>query len=613
MLINAIDPEESRIAVVEDGVLQELLVEITNREAYLGNIYKGKVVNIEPSIGAAFVSFGGRVNGFLHVSDVLPAHNRDDFQLSDIVEGRAVVSGDEGPEVLRSVLDDDEVASESEESKSEPESEGETEENSAEEEQVAEAEPVGKEARAVEGAASSEAAAEPQAAAGGENGPARGGRNSSTRRDRDPRGRRPRVPIDQLLKKGQEVVVQITKEGIGAKGPALTTYISLPGRCLVLMPSLPKCGISRRIRDAKERRRLKKIVRELDETGKGGIGFIVRTEGVEKKKLDLERDRDYLKKIWDLVAKRLEVTRAPALLYQESDLVLKAMRDLFSPDIDEVVVDNKDVYLRIVDFAQKLMPHLAERIRLHDVSTPLFSAFGIENEVETLYQSHVELPNGASIVVDQTEALVAIDVNSGRYKPGADLEETAFRTNSDSIPEIVRQLRLRDLGGLIIIDFIDMSLEKHRRSVERRLMAALKGDRARIKVGRISPFGMLEITRQRVGPGLKRTVFMTCPHCKGTGLMRTVQSKALHVLRDLRGILNLKGFSVAQVFLSPQVNDFLVNYKRRSILDLEEAVGKTVVFRAEPSYPVDVVHYRFLTGDGQETRVAIPAGLGVKV
>jgi ribonuclease E len=309
----------------------------------------------------------------------------------------------------------------------------------------------------------------------------------------------------------------------------------------------------------------------------------------------------------------LTVTRAPALLYQESDLVLKAMRDLFSPDIDEVVVDNRDVFLRISDFAEKLIPHLADRIRLHEISTPLFSAFGIEREVGILYESHVELPNGASIVLDQTEALVAIDVNSGRYKPGADLEETAYRTNLDSISEIVRQLRLRDLGGLIIIDFIDMSLEKHRRSVERRLVTALKGDRARIKVGRISPFGMLEITRQRVGPGLKRTVFTTCPHCKGAGLMRTVQSKALHVLRDVRGIMNLKGYSVLQVFLSPQVNDYLVNYKRRVILDLEEAVGKTVVFRAEPSYPVDVVHYRFLTADGQETRVAIPAGLGVKV
>ena len=406
--------------------------------------------------------------------------------------------------------------------------------------------------------------------------------------------------------------MQITKEGIGSKGPTLTTYVSLPGRCLVLMPSLPKCGVSRKIEDGRERKRLKRIVRELDETGSGGIGFIVRTAGVNKSLQDLQRDRDYLKKIWEMVAQRLKVTRAPALLYQESDLVLKAMRDQFTPDIADVVVDCEDVFLRIRDFAEKLMPHMAERIKQHAMTTPLFHHFGIEKDVEQLYQPKVDLPNGASIVIDQAEALVAIDVNSGKYKAGGDTDETAYRTNLDAIPEIVRQLRLRDLGGLIIIDFIDMSHEKHRRGVEKRLIDALRGDRARIKVGRISPFGMLEITRQRVGPGLKRTVFMPCPHCKGAGWSRTVQSKALSVLREVRALVNLKGYSVLQVFAAPAVADYLVNHKRRGVLELEDAVGKTVLFRPENSYPIDVVHYRFLTGDGQEARIAIPAGLGVK-
>jgi ribonuclease E len=436
----------------------------------------------------------------------------------------------------------------------------------------------------------------------------RGGRDRGG--ERRPRG--PRPTIDQLLKKGQEVVVQITKEGIGSKGPTLTTYISLPGRCLVLMPSLPKCGVSRKIEDGHERKRLKRIVRELDETGHGGIGFIVRTAGVNKSLQDLQRDRDYLKKIWEMVAQRLKVTRAPALLYQESDLVLKAMRDQFTPDIADVVVDCEDVFLRIRDFAEKLMPHMAERIKQHAMTTPLYHHFGIEKDVESLYQPKVELPNGASIVIDQAEALVAIDVNSGRYKAGGDTDETAYRTNLDAIPEIVRQLRLRDLGGLIIIDFIDMAHEKQRRGVERKLIEALRGDRSRIKVGRISPFGMLEITRQRVGPGLKRTVFMQCPHCKGAGWSRTVQSKALSVLRESRALVNLKGFSLLQIFVAPAVADYLVNYKRRAVLELEDAVGKSLVFRPEASYPIDVVHYRFLTGDGQEARIAIPAGLGVK-
>lgn len=775
MLINAVDPEESRIAVVEDGVLQELHVELANREAYLGNIYKGKVVNIEPSIGAAFVAFGGRVNGFLHVSDVLPAYGRPDFMLEDVIEGRARVDVDDGPESMQQALSDDEEEDDGELVAGdrravagadagldgeaveaghdglievvavdehddgpvdgyaiEPLAEIDLPQAAAEPSDPAIVGPImppGAPAREavpsqpgpVEDAAplasadpvdpAAPLASEPPPppaprrreggrrrsrgfgdgvdgplpmAAAGDGGepddlalppvpsdrestprdrePAPGGqasfapevvavpgefadqqpageahgqrdhegnRDGDGRRDRkgrrdrrdrrerdqgkaDRRPRGPRPTIDQLLKKGQEVVVQITKEGIGNKGPTLTTYVSLPGRCLVLMPSLPKCGVSRKIEDGRERKRLKRIVRELDETGSGGIGFIVRTAGINKSLQDLERDRDYLKKIWEMVAQRLKVTRAPALLYQESDLVLKAMRDQFTPDIADVVVDSEDVYLRIRDFADKLMPHMAERIKSHTMTTPLFHHFGIEKEVEALYQPKVDLPNGASIVIDQAEALVAIDVNSGKYKAGGDSDETAYRTNLDAIPEIVRQLRLRDLGGLIIIDFIDMSHEKQRRGVEKRLIDALRGDRARIKVGRISPFGMMEITRQRVGPGLKRTVFMQCPHCKGAGWSRTVQSKALSVLREVRALLNLKGYSVLQVFAAPAVTDYLVNYKRRGILELEDAVGKTIVFRPEASYPIDVVHYRFLTGDGQEARVAIPAGLGVK-
>jgi ribonuclease E len=707
MLINAIDPEESRIAVVEDGVLQELHVELASREAYLGNIYKGKVVNIEPSIGAAFVAFGGRVNGFLHVSDVLPAYGRPDFVLDDVIEGRARVDVDESPESMQQALVDDEEEDDAggakrdgaaaADSSLEPTPERE-ESNVSVADAGDEVEPVdprdaaaaddddpsdgGDEQREGEGDEPEPAADgdddddedggdgdddgepparddddgfgagiderplnmaasgtgeggepndEPLPVAGGQDaagvgagvgapatdnqgGERRGRRNRRGGRDRggDRRPRGPRPTIDQLLKKGQEVVVQITKEGIGSKGPTLTTYVSLPGRCLVLMPSLPKCGVSRKIEDGRERKRLKRIVRELDETGSGGIGFIVRTAGVNKSLQDLQRDRDYLKKIWEMVAQRLKVTRAPALLYQESDLVLKAMRDQFTPDIADVVVDCEDVYLRIRDFAEKLIPHMAERIKQHAMTTPLFHHFGIEKDVEQLYQPKIDLPNGASIVIDQTEALVAIDVNSGKYKAGGDTDETAFRTNLDAIPEIVRQLRLRDLGGLIIIDFIDMAHEKQRRNVERKLIESLRGDRARIKVGRISPFGMLEITRQRVGPGLKRTVFMQCPHCKGAGWSRTVQSKALSVLRESRALVNLKGFSVLQVFIAPAVADYLVNYKRRAVLELEDAVGKTIVFKPEPSYPIDVVHYRFLTGDGQEARIAIPAGLGVK-
>lgn len=694
MLINAIDSEESRIATVRDGVLQELHVEIANREAYLGNIYKGRVVNIEPSIGAAFVNFGGTTNGFLHASDVLPDYARDDFSLTDVLEGRAHATGEDGPDVVRAVLEDEDDADDElpanaaraggaradggtgdrrdrDEVDRQPADthdddahptdadEGEMGSLDGDGEDVERTERLGDDDdvvgemhgdgddsddevdvgaddgehdpeiaagnAAADDAASDDAAAgeasEAGAAAAGAEGeavavrpkPGKTAVRSGRRQQAPRRERRPRVPIDQLLRKGQEVIVQITKEGIGNKGPTLTTYVSLPGRCLVLMPSLPKCGVSRKIEGQKERRRLKRIVDDLDMTGKGGIGFIVRTAGTEKTKEDLERDRDYLQRIWDIVGQRAKLTRAPSLLYQESDLVLKAMRDLFTPEVEEVVVDSRDVHMRIKEFADKLMPYLSGRIRLHEGHTPLFHSFGVESEVEKLYQPRVEIGNGAYIVVEQTEALVSIDVNSGKFKPGSDLEETAFRTNVQAIPEVVRQLRLRDLGGLIIIDFIDMATEKHRRGVERKMVESLKGDRARIKVGRISRFGLMELTRQRVGPGLKRTVFTACPHCTSTGLVRTVQSKALAVLRDVRALMSLKGFSILHVYLAPPVNDFLVNYKRRPILDMEEVVGKHVVFRAEPTYPVDAVHYRFLTGDRQEAKVAVPPGLGVRL
>ncbi len=676
MLINAIDSEESRIATVRDGVLQELHVELANREAYLGNIYKGRVVNVEPSIGAAFVNFGGTTNGFLHASDVLPDYARDDFSLTEVLEGRAHATGDDGPDVVRAVLEDTDDGEGEPRDPGPPQAEADAERDAedpngdgvedddeggclsdldetgdpdgealgeaailaaddAEDDDRADSgaddglepdEAGGEDAagdetlsdRDAEGAHPDGGSAVEAVASASDQAPvaataAKTQARSGRRRQAPRRERRPRVPIDQLLRKGQEVIVQITKEGIGNKGPTLTTYVSLPGRCLVLMPSLPKCGVSRKIEGQKERRRLKRIVDELDMTGKGGIGFIVRTAGTEKTKDDLERDRDYLQRIWDIVGQRARLTRAPSLLYQESDLVLKAMRDLFTPDVEEVVVDSRDVHMRIKEFADKLMPYLSGRIRLHEGHTPLFHSFGVESEVEKLYQPRVDIGNGAYIVVEQTEALVSIDVNSGKFKPGSDLGETAYRTNIQAIPEVVRQLRLRDLGGLIIIDFIDMDAEKHRRGVERKLIESLRGDRARIKVGRISRFGLMEMTRQRVGPGLKRTVFTTCTHCSSTGLVRTVQSKALAVLRDVRALMSLKGFSILHVYVAPPVNDFLVNYKRRSILDMEEVVGKHVVFRAEPSYPVDAVHYRFLTGDRQEAKVAVPPGLGVRL
>jgi ribonuclease E len=736
MLVNANDSEECRIAIVEDGKLSELYVEISDRESYLGNIYKGKVVNIEPSIGAAFVNFGGNRNGFLHASDVIPAYADPDVSLIDILEGRARAGKDEGPDAVRAVLSEDGDPEDREsgqgyDAASSDARENESADESAQEPQAAD------DAQADDGGAEAETQARrPRRRSQRENAPEprssdsiedgeieivgddeedapredaprneRGrdsdvsfvddesneepderseasddgdldeerddsssgdadsdtGEGSSSKRRRrrrsrrkkgeskegaaeegaqpvrakgrrgkgeveelgqtetgkkrergDKKGRqRTRVPIQDLLKKGQEVIVQITKEGIGAKGPTLTTYLSLPGRCLVLMPSLPKCGVSRKIADDRERRRLKRIVRELDRTGHGGIGFIVRTAGVGKTGQDVQRDLEYLEKLWGVVVQRAKGIRAPASLYVESDLVLRTMRDHFTPDIDDVVIDSEPVYKRVRDFVQTLMPRFHDAVKHHEGHAPLFHAYGIETSVEGLYQPRVELPGGGSIVVEQTEALVAIDVNSGKFKPGTTLEETAFKTNLEAIQEIVRQLRLRDLGGLIICDFIDMMDDKHRRIVERKFREALKVDRARINVGRISNFGLLELTRQRVGPGLKRTVFQTCPTCKGTSLVRTVQSKALAVLRELRALARLPGFAQLEIYSHSEVAQYLENRKRRTLVEIEDRYDITISLRPETSYPVEVVHYRFLDEAGKEVRVNIPAGLGV--
>ncbi len=683
MLVNASDPEECRIAIVEDGVLQELYVELSNRETYLGNIYKGKVVNIEPSIGAAFVNFGGNRNGFLHASDVIPAYGDPSVSQVDILTGKVRSEIDEGPDSVRSAIDDsdeEELDSDGDEDScgegeknppkkngrkrgakksrgrsktsvkqeeasadssdlvliSEEDSglpmvlpeggdDGEGQEKLAADVSPGDLEEAGEESSAEEGGgevsdlgvvrsrkkSKRRSRRSPRSQSRGARGGGRGSKRGGGE-DRGGRGGgRPRKPIQELLKKGQEVIVQITKEGIGAKGPTLTTYLSLPGRCLVLMPSLPKCGVSRKILDPKERRRLKRIVHNLDDVGSGGIGFIVRTAGINKSGGDLERDLEYLKRLWAVIVERAKVTTAPVPLYIESDLVLRTIRDFFSPDIDEVVVDNEDVYERVKDFVGKLMPQFVERVKHHPGNSPLFLTYGIEQAVEDLYKPQVDLSNGATIVIEQTEALVAIDVNSGKFKPGSNLEETAYRTNLDAIPEIVRQLRLRDLGGVIIIDFIDMVNERHRREVERKFRDALKGDRARINVGRISIFGMLELTRQRVGPGLKRTVFKVCPTCKGTSLIRTVQSKALAVLREIRALAQLPGFNRLEAYLHPEVCAFLENRKRRSLVETEDHCQRSILTRAEPSYPVDVVHYRFLDQRGQEVKVNIPAGLGV--
>jgi ribonuclease E len=413
---------------------------------------------------------------------------------------------------------------------------------------------------------------------------------------------RPRRPITELLEKGQVVVVQITKDAIGEKGPTLTTYISIPGRHLVLMPSMARTGVSRKIEDEKERRRLKKILASLDHL-QPGMGVIVRTAGIGCSREDLQRDLDYLLALWSDFEKRLNLGRGPAPLYEESDVAIRTVRDLFNSSTEAVIVDDPEVFQRVREFTSRLMtPEDLERIQLHDGARPLFHAYGVEQDFERIFSRRIELPSGGSIVFDQTEALVAIDVNSGKTRSeGFEFEEIALKTNLEAAPEIARQIRLRDLGGIIVCDFIDMQRASSRKAVERAFAQALAQDRARSKLGRISQFGLLELTRQRLGPGLSKMLFHNCSRCRGSGRLRTVESRTGSILRRLGAALPQKGFAKVEVRAAGDVIDYLKANCTIELKDLEGRHQKQIALVPVADQLEDSV-LRYLRPDGREVR-----------
>ena len=411
---------------------------------------------------------------------------------------------------------------------------------------------------------------------------------------------RPRLPITDLLAKGDSVVVQVTKDAIGDKGPTLTTYISIPGRYLVLMPSMERTGVSRKIEDEKERRRLKRILESLDVPQ--GMGVIVRTAGIGCTKADLKRDLDYLMLLWESFGQRLTLGRGPATLYEESDVAIRTIRDLFTDQTEAVVVDDPKVYQRVREFTEKLMPENVEKVELQQGPRPLFHTYNVEQDFERIFARRIDLPSGGSIVFDQTEALVAIDVNSGKTRSdGFDFEDIALRTNLDAVPEIARQIRLRDLGGIIVCDFIDMVRTNNRRRVEKALRDALAGDRARSKLGRISQFGLLELTRQRLGPGLSKMLFHNCPRCRGSGRLRTVESRTGAILRRLGAALTLKGFSKVEVRTQPEVVEHLSRNYGGELKELQARHERELVL-VKVDDQVDDCVLRYLRADGREVR-----------
>jgi ribonuclease E len=520
MLINVSQPEECRIAIVEDGILEELYIERSSQDNYVGNIYKGRVVNLEPSIQAAFVDFGVGRNGFLHISDIEPQYFRQggidpkqSFEGGPPDEVRAGGGGDRGGDGGEG---DDEVGD-------------------------------GEDAQS----------ARPR------------------RRGFRP-GARPRIkpPIQDILRRGDEVLVQVIKEGIGTKGPTLSTYISIPGRYLVLMPALGRVGVSRKIEDDDVRRKLRDVMIELNPPK--GLGFVVRTAGVERTKKELSRDLAYLLRLWKVIVRRVKKLPGPVDIYEESDMIIRTIRDIFTSEVDAIYIDEVSAYERAKEFLQIVMPRYVSRLQLYEGKEPLFHKYRLDEEISRIHRREVPLRQGGSIVIDQTEALVAIDVNSGNFRAADSAEESAYQMNLNAAREIARQLRLRDLGGVVVNDFIDMRKEKHRRGVERALREAVRRDRARTKILRTSPFGLIEMTRQRIRPSLKRSVFRDCPSCTGTGVVKSAESMAIEVVRMLILAAQMPDMARVSVTVADDVATYLNNRKRRELSRLEDDTNVTV-------------------------------------
>ena len=480
MLINYVPGEECRIAIVEDGRLEEIYHERADNESHVGNIYKGKVLNVEPGIQAAFVDFGLERNGFLHVSDLHPKYFPGDLK--------------------------------------------------------EETERVG---------------------------------------HKTPRRERP--PIQHCLRRGQEVLVQVIKEGIGTKGPTLTSYLSIPGRYLVMMPDMERHGVSRKVEDDETRREMKKVLDELNPPE--GFGFIVRTAGLGRPKAEIKRDLAYLQRLWKAIDRRMNSTLRVGELYTESDLIIRTIRDVFTGDVDRIVVDDLDAARRARDFLAIANPRSGSKVVVYSDLTPIFHRYGLERQLEGIHHRRVLMNSGGSLVIDSTEALVAIDVNSGKMRDHSDAETTALRTNMEAADEVCRQLRLRDLGGVVVVDFIDMALQKNRKAVESRFRENLKRDRARTRVNPISQFGLLEMTRQRMRPSLKKSVTNECLACAGLGYVTRPETVVLDVLRQLAMVMHHPAVHRLDLVVSPDVAFHLLNRKRGELVGLEKRTGKAVLVR----------------------------------
>ena len=504
MLINYAPGDECRIAITEDGNLEEFFAEKLSEVSRVGNIYVAKVQNVEESIQAAFVDFGIGVNAFLHVSDIHPRY----FP---------------------------------------------------------------------------------------------GATKDASERVGHKTPRRERPPIQKCLKRGQEVLVQVIKEGVGSKGPTVTSYLSVPGRFLVMMPNMDNIGVSRKVEDEDTRKKMRQILDTLDLPE--GFGFILRTAGFDRTKAELKRDLSYLQRLWKDMERKRKKGSKPRLLYSESDLLLRTLRDQLTSEIEEVVIDSDVALDRASKFIRLVAPRSTTKLRTYTGKAPLFHAFNVEAQIASMHAREVPLPSGGRLVIDETEALVAIDVNSGRSRSARDAETNAYKTNLEAVDEICRQLRLRDLGGLVIHDLIDMRDAKHRRAIESRYRERLKRDRAKSTVLPISSFGILEMTRQRMRGSHEKQHFADCPTCHGRGMVQKPTSVAADALRELSATLLHEKVQRVELVVSGRVAGELLSGKRQTLGRIEHASGKVVDVRVSDAIPVDRFTLYAYDGDGSDVDI----------
>jgi len=492
MLINAVDEEEYRVAMIKDGLLDGFYIETTTAAEKIGNIYKGLVQRIEPSLQACFVDYGSDKNGFLQISEVHP-----EYYLGD---------------------------------------------------------------------------------------------NNQTKDRALP-------PIEKVLRKGQELLVQVRKEMPGRKGAQLTTYLSFASRYLVLMPG-GTGGISKKIEDEDERLRLKSIMSKFKIPD--GIGYIVRTAAEKTSKKEISRDLNRLLRMWKNIKHNVKRAEPLSPIHKEQDICLRTLRDYFSNEVTEVLVDDRDTFTKVKDYMKIISPRHQRRVRLYKGKKPLFAHYEIEKQIEAIYSSTVPLKSGGSIVIEPTEALISIDVNSGRGRSGRDVETTAFNTNLEAAEEVARQLRLRDMGGLVVIDFIDMRDKEHIREIEKLLREETKKDRAKIDMSHISKYGLLELSRQRLRPSIESRSYEMCHYCQGRGLVLSVGSAAVSFLRQISMAVSKKGVTQVKGFLPVDVATYLQNRKRREIALLESRYGVDISLQADPQLPPGGGKLEFVKEDGNE-------------